>query len=50
MAGMTLEAEGCEAPVGSRCVVVDADGSTAETEVGFSEASCCWSRRTRSEA
>ena len=37
MAGMTLEAEGCEAPVGSRCVVVDADGSTAETEVvGFS--------------
>ena len=37
MAGMTLEAEGCEAPVGSRCVVVDSDGSTAETEVvGFS--------------
>jgi flagellum-specific ATP synthase len=37
MAGMTLEAEGCEAPVGSRCIVVDADGSTAETEVvGFS--------------
>jgi flagellum-specific ATP synthase len=37
MAGMTLEAEGCEAPVGSRCVVVDNDGSTTETEVvGFS--------------
>jgi flagellum-specific ATP synthase len=37
MAGMTLEAEGCEAPVGSRCVVVDPDGGTAETEVvGFS--------------
>ena len=37
MAGMTLEATGCEAPVGSRCLVVDGDGSTAETEVvGFS--------------
>ncbi|HUQ52243.1 MAG TPA: FliI/YscN family ATPase [Gammaproteobacteria bacterium] len=37
MAGMTLEADGCEAPVGSRCVVVDGDGSTTETEVvGFS--------------
>ena len=37
MAGMTLEAEGCEAPVGSRCVVVDNDGSTTDTEVvGFS--------------
>ena len=37
MAGMTLEAEGCEAPVGSRCLVVDHDGRTAETEVvGFS--------------
>src|SRR5690606_26286494 len=37
MAGMTLEAEGCEAPVGSRCLVVDSDGTTAETEVcGFS--------------
>jgi flagellum-specific ATP synthase len=37
MAGMTLEAEGCEAPVGSRCVVVDNNGSTTETEVvGFS--------------
>jgi flagellum-specific ATP synthase len=37
MAGMTLEAEGCEAPVGSRCEVVDNDGNTTETEVvGFS--------------
>ena len=37
MTGMTLEAEGCEAPVGSRCVVVDGDGRTTETEVvGFS--------------
>jgi flagellum-specific ATP synthase len=36
MAGMTLEARGCEAPVGSRCLVVDHDGRTAETEVvGF---------------
>jgi flagellum-specific ATP synthase len=36
-AGMTLEASGCEAPVGSRCIVVDHDGRTAETEVvGFS--------------
>ncbi|HEU4688631.1 MAG TPA: FliI/YscN family ATPase [Vicinamibacterales bacterium] len=36
--GMTLEAEGCEAPIGSRCVVVDPDGGTAETEVvGFSD-------------
>jgi flagellum-specific ATP synthase len=37
LTGMTLEAEGCEAPVGSRCIVVDASGGTAETEVvGFS--------------
>src|SRR5690606_13220154 len=37
VAGMTLEAEGCEAPIGSRCIVLDADGGTAETEVvGFS--------------
>jgi flagellum-specific ATP synthase len=37
MAGMTLEAEGCEAAIGSRCLVLDADGGTAETEVvGFS--------------
>jgi flagellum-specific ATP synthase len=37
MAGMTLEAEGCDAPVGSRCLVVDAAGGKVETEVvGFS--------------
>jgi len=37
LAGMTLEATGCEAPVGSRCLVVDGDGNAAETEVvGFS--------------
>jgi flagellum-specific ATP synthase len=37
VSGMTLEATGCEAPVGSRCLVVDPDGRTAETEVvGFS--------------
>jgi flagellum-specific ATP synthase len=37
MSGMTLEAAGCEAPVGSRCLVVDNDGRSAETEVvGFS--------------
>ncbi len=36
MTGMTLEAVGCDAPVGSRCEIVDADGRTAETEVvGF---------------
>ena len=36
-AGITLEASGCEAPVGSRCLVVDHDGRMAETEVvGFS--------------
>jgi flagellum-specific ATP synthase len=37
MAGMTLEAEGCQAPVGSRCLVMQHDGRAAETEVvGFS--------------
>jgi flagellum-specific ATP synthase len=37
MSGMTLEASGCEAPVGSRCLVVDPQGRAAETEVvGFS--------------
>ena len=37
MSGMTLEAAGCEAPVGSRCLVVDHEGRSAETEVvGFS--------------
>src|SRR5690606_2235755 len=35
--GMTLEAAGCEAPVGGRCLIVDANGREAETEVvGFS--------------
>ncbi len=34
--GMTLEAEGCQAPVGGRCQVVSLDGQTVETEVvGF---------------
>jgi flagellum-specific ATP synthase len=36
MAGMTLEASGCEAPVGGRCLLVDHAGRSAETEVvGF---------------
>jgi flagellum-specific ATP synthase len=36
MSGMTLEASGCEAPVGSRCLIVDHAGRAAETEVvGF---------------
>ena len=36
--GLTLEAVGCEAPVGSRCLIDGADGGTIETEVvGFSE-------------
>jgi len=36
LTGMTLEAAGCEAPVGSRCVVIDDHGRRAETEVvGF---------------
>jgi flagellum-specific ATP synthase len=36
LAGMTLEAAGCEAPVGSRCLVMQNDGRAAETEVvGF---------------
>jgi flagellum-specific ATP synthase len=37
MVGMTLEAQGCEAAVGSRCMLIDHDGAEAETEVvGFS--------------
>lgn len=40
MVGTTLEASGCEAAVGSRCIVVDHDGHEAETEVvGFSGSS-----------
>jgi len=36
MVGMTLEAVGCEAAVGARCLVVGHDGRAAETEVvGF---------------
>src|SRR5690606_27204186 len=36
MVGMTLEAVGCEAAVGARCLVVGEDGRAAETEVvGF---------------
>lgn len=36
MVGLTLEAEGCEAAVGSRCDVVASDGTTVEAEVvGF---------------
>jgi len=40
MVGTTLEASGCEAAVGSRCIVVDHDGREAETEVvGFADGS-----------
>jgi flagellum-specific ATP synthase len=36
--GLTLEAVGCEAPVGARCMVAGADGRQLETEVvGFSD-------------
>ncbi|RFA28542.1 flagellar protein export ATPase FliI [Alkalilimnicola ehrlichii] len=36
MVGLTLEADGCEAPVGSRCLVRNHDGSEVEAEVvGF---------------
>ena len=35
--GMTLEAVGCEAPLGGRCLVLNGDGSRIDTEVvGFS--------------
>ncbi len=35
--GMTLEAVGCEAPLGGRCLVLNSDGSRIDTEVvGFS--------------
>jgi flagellum-specific ATP synthase len=37
MVGMTLEATGCRAAVGARCVLIDQHGSEAEAEVvGFS--------------
>lgn len=36
--GLTLEAEGCEAPLGARCLVTAADGSELDTEVvGFAD-------------
>ncbi|HZY33963.1 MAG TPA: flagellum-specific ATP synthase FliI, partial [Rhodanobacter sp.] len=36
--GLTLEAEGCEAALGARCLVDTADGATLETEVvGFAD-------------
>ena len=36
--GLTLEAEGCEAPLGARCLVAAADGGELDTEVvGFAD-------------
>jgi flagellum-specific ATP synthase len=36
--GLTLEAEGCEAPLGARCLVDTADGNALDTEVvGFAD-------------
>ena len=36
--GLTLEAEGCEAPLGARCMVTTSDGSELDTEVvGFAD-------------
>jgi flagellum-specific ATP synthase len=36
--GLTLEAEGCEAPLGARCLVDAADGTELDTEVvGFAD-------------
>ncbi|MFC4526668.1 flagellar protein export ATPase FliI [Dyella halodurans] len=36
--GLTLEAEGCEAPLGARCMVATADGNELDTEVvGFAD-------------
>jgi flagellum-specific ATP synthase len=36
--GLTLEAEGCEAPLGARCMVTTADGGELDTEVvGFAD-------------
>ena len=38
MAGLTLEAEGCQAPVGGRCDIVNPDGRHIESEVvGFQD-------------
>jgi len=37
MVGLTLEAVGCQAPIGARCDVINSDGERVETEViGFS--------------
>jgi len=37
MVGLTMEAQGCQAPVGARCLVVDPDNTQIEAEVvGFS--------------
>ena len=37
MVGLTLEAVGCQAPIGARCDVVNSTGERVETEVvGFS--------------
>lgn len=37
MVGLTLEAIGCQAPIGARCDVISSDGQRVETEVvGFS--------------
>ena len=36
--GLTLEAEGCEAPLGARCLVAAAGGAQLDTEVvGFAD-------------
>jgi flagellum-specific ATP synthase len=38
MVGLTLETEGCQAPIGARCDVVTPNGQTVETEVvGFAD-------------
>lgn len=38
MVGMTLEAVGCQAPIGGRCIIIGAGGNPIEAEVvGFSD-------------
>ncbi|MDN3518283.1 flagellar protein export ATPase FliI [Aquisalimonas lutea] len=38
MVGLTLEAQGCEAPVGARCLITTPDGTEVEAEVvGFGD-------------
>ena len=40
MIGIKLEAEGCQAPIGSRCQVITDEGQSVEAEVvGFSDGS-----------